>query len=496
MLLPRSLSGGLLGALAILLFLPITNGSAKAQCTSIDGGVLKIKPAIGGRQGRLSWRAKEKGGNFLIADPRNGSTTLDLSIAGNPVASFTYGAASAGAWRSSGTPPRAFSYKAKNDPVAVPGIDTIRSRRTSFQVKGKGGVIDQVVAPMQLPIRLEITDSSGACYVSEFNECEKNSPKVVKCRWTPPPSSEVPNLVFQSGFEDATQHLYSTGTPAPCTDDLRGEDVSVDRLGHWENDLEGGPFGSFHFCFGGGDRTQRSLDLITDPDDPSNQVLYGKIVEPNENVNDDGIACNGDGPGARKARIQAILQDNPNLTHFDYRVRMRLGADGLDPVIASPTEITWFTLGEFWNNTPAETKTFRVTLDMVKHDVAGAPFFFGLKAEKQNDGQSGWIRVWPSGWIGTDVEVPIGEWFTLDVSVTEGNATTGRVIIRMTDADGVTHDVSDVTNWTHSPDGVPDGFKDINPLKLYTSGGLMCALNAADLPLEIWWDDFAIGTPD
>ncbi|MGB0592061.1 MAG: hypothetical protein ACPGU1_20455 [Myxococcota bacterium] len=33
----------------------------------------------------------------------------------------------------------------------------------------------------------------------------------------------------------------------------------------------------------------------------------------------------------------------------------------------------------------------------------------------------------------------------------------------------------------------------LNPLKVYTSGHLMCGLHSAGLPLEIRWDDFAIG---
>ena len=45
---------------------------------------------------------------------------------------------------------------------------------------------------------------------------------------------------------------------------------------------------------------------------------------------------------------------------------------------------------------------------------------------------------------------------------------------------------------------VPDGIAEFNPLKLYTSGTLVCALKGLDppVPLEIWWDDFAIGSPD
>ena len=305
----------------------------------------------------------------------------------------------------------------------------------------------------------------------------------------------VAGLVFRSGFDSGTVHSRVTGTAQPCTDDLAGEDLLVSDAGDWENDLENpdGPFGQFHFCFGGGTPAQRAIDLVEDPDDALNQVLRGRIVEPNEVVRDDQVACNNDALGARKARIQALLKDNHNLPQFNYRLRMRLG-EAFEAIVAEGQAINWMTIGEFWNNLPAEQNTFRVTLNLVKDAVQNGPLYFGLKAEKKNDGEPKWIRVWPEGDTATDVLVPIGEWFTLEVSVIEGDESSGRVVVRMTTAEGKTHTVADVTDWTYSPDGIPDGFKDLNPIKLYTSGALMCELKSRGLPLEVWWDDFAIGT--
>lgn len=470
---------------------------ADAACTEIEGGTLKIKPAAGSSRSRFHWKARDKAAQLLLADPRTGTTTLELRVGEAAPAQFSFGLTSAAAWRGSGSPPRAWTYRAKHDPASVPGIDTIRSRHDSFLVKGKDGVIDQIVAPIDLPVRITVTDSAGACFTTEFRECTRNDFRSVKCKWTPTTLPEVPDLVFQSGFEPDTNHVFVSGTPAPCTDDILGEDHSVNGRGDWQDDLEQTPFGPFKFCFGGGDRTQRSLDLVVDPEDPSNQVLYGRIVEPNENVSDNNtIACDGDPQGSRKARIHAVMNSPTSLTRFDYRMRVRLGEAGLAPVVAADSEINWFTLAEFWNNLPAENDTFRITLNAIKQGVSNEPLRFGVKADKQNDGSSTWHRVWPSGWPSSGVEVPLGEWFTLDFSIIEGNGSTGRVTIRMTDADGEVHTIADITNWTRSPDGVADGFSALNPLKLYTSGALMCALADFGLPLEIWWDDFAIGSPD
>jgi hypothetical protein len=302
---------------------------------------------------------------------------------------------------------------------------------------------------------------------------------------------EVPNLVFQTGFEPDTEHVYTEDTEAPCTDDLWGQDNSVSDKGHWEDDLEGGAFGVGHFCFGGGDRTQRQVNLVADPDDSTNQVLQMWIAEPAENVSDDDDeACNGETTGARKARIQHTLQENPDVRQLDYRTRIRLG-DAYQAMVDASFEITWMTIGEFWNNNSADPYSFRVTLNLVKEAKAGAPLVFGLKSDTQADGVSSWEEVWEHV---SDVTVPIGEWFTLEVSMTEGDESTGRAQVHVTTLDGTRHEVADISNWTHHPeDPAPDGFTDINTLKVYTSGVLMCTLQEMGMELEAWWDDYAIG---
>ena len=97
-----------------------------------------------------------------------------------------------------------------------------------------------------------------------------------------------------------------------------------------------------------------------------------------------------------------------------------------------------------------------------------------------------------------DFEVPIEQWFTIHLSMVEGDASTGRTVLSLVESDGSLTTLLDVQGFTHHPDmpaSMLNGFKDINPIKLYTSGELTCGLKAAGLPLEIWWDDFAIGAP-
>jgi hypothetical protein len=304
------------------------------------------------------------------------------------------------------------------------------------------------------------------------------------------------NIIFNSGFEDNSIHVFAENTSAPCTDDMKGIDYSVGNNGDWEQDLENTPFGEGLFCFGGGDRSQRGIDIVQDPDDSNNQAMHMWIVEPAENVSDsDDIACNGEGDGSRKARIQHVLKDNSELYSFQYQVKIRLGAS-FQTLVDSEYDFNWMTIGEFWNNQPSEEHSFRVTLNLVKpNNVSGTPFYFGLKADKQDEGGSDWNSVWPEE-IVSNVEVPIGSWFTLDVTIIEGDQQNGRAIVHAT-IDGVKSEVANITDWTHAPsDPSPDGFSVINTMKLYTNGAVMCGLNDLDQRLEVWWDDYKIGIPE
>ena len=77
------------------------------------------------------------------------------------------------------------------------------------------------------------------------------------------------------------------------------------------------------------------------------------------------------------------------------------------------------------------------------------------------------------------------------VAVVEGDAEAGRVSFEVTEHDGATHGI-DMVGVTHGSAG-PDGFAALHPIKLYTSGTLVCELRARGLVLDVLWDDFAIG---
>ncbi|MBC8149530.1 MAG: hypothetical protein H8E96_07625, partial [Verrucomicrobiaceae bacterium] len=173
-------------ALAAVFVLGLVAGDqATARCVPIGGGKLKIRPAAGNVHSRFSWKAKDKSLDFLIADPTSGTTTVQMLVAGTVAATIAFDQTAAAAWRSSGNPVRAWGYKDRDDPSPIDGIEKIKSKEHSFQLKGKDGIIDLLTAPLALPISIQVTDSAGACYVSHFTECARNDDRLIKCKQTP-----------------------------------------------------------------------------------------------------------------------------------------------------------------------------------------------------------------------------------------------------------------------------------------------------------------------
>ena len=340
----------------------------------------------------------------------------------------------------------------------------------------------------------------------------------------PPPA---PPVFFQSGFEAGVtageQGLSS------CSGDIQGSDGS--EAGDWSTDLEQSPFDSAQFCFGGADdcalegqpSCQRTIELVPDPENPDNTVLYTWVKEPAENYNDgdaDDVPCScqggvdtlgnvcddslGDGydnNGTRKARVQLTIDtvDGEAASQLTYSVRLRLGEAFAKINADLDLPVNWMTIGEFWNQGTQHIKMgdrSRVTLNLVK-ETGGGAFHFGLKADSQPDGESGWSPLWGEDTgehLVSEMKAPVGEWFTLRVHLVAGDASNGRVTVDLIDKDGEETTLFDVTDATIFPGTDVLGFTAINPIKLYTGGSLMCWLKGlpAPLPLAAWWDDLVL----
>ncbi len=330
--------------------------------------------------------------------------------------------------------------------------------------------------------------SSSATSSSATGETDDAS-ETEETEVTEGPAPSVENLLFQSGFE-AEVSVVEIDTDFG---DLVGLDSSVEQLGDWELDLEdGAPFGEFRFYFEGGTSDEREVRVIPDPDDPQNRALEFALRAPNVLVeDDDAVLCNGVGVTEdRKGRIQAVLRGNVDVRHIDYRVRLRLD-DGFALIEQSGVKITWMTLAEFWNNLANQEFPFRVTLNLHKDDAApNTPLSWHLHGQTRDGGA--WNDVWTHA--AGDVPVPLGSWMELHVELTEGDASSGHVRVELTTDEPATYEIIDRAVATYHPDDpAPDGFTDFNPLKLYTSGPVLCGLLDAGSELIVRWDDFKIG---
>ena len=157
-------------------------------------------------------------------------------------------------------------------------------------------------------------------------------------------------------------------------------------------------------------------------------------------------------------------------------------------------KIHWLTLAEFWNNTVADSFTFRVTLNLNKE--GDGPLLWNSHAQTQAIDGGTWTDVWTAR--NEDAPVPLGEWFTLEIVLREGCEEDGLYRVDLELEDGSRFSVMSVQGSTHHPnDPNPDGMSNINPLKLYTSGDLVNFVRGENRALRILWDDFRFetGTP-
>jgi len=192
--------------------------------------------------------------------------------------------------------------------------------------------------------------------------------------------------------------------------------------------------------------------------------------------------------------------DGTPFSSFSYSVRLRLG-EGYERINNDLSQkLNWMTIGEFWNQGPATLgigDRSRLTLNLVK-ESASAPLHFGLKMDIQADGDSGWELIWPEEeeeHLLSANPVPVGEWFTLKVSVVAGDASTGRTTVDVVYANGDEERIFEVTDATIYPGTSVPGFTTLAPVKLYTGGNLVCWFKSLGLPMDAHWDDFSLALP-
>ncbi len=307
-----------------------------------------------------------------------------------------------------------------------------------------------------------------ACLLS-FTSCEKETKEKLL----------VEELIFQSGFEPASK-IVAKGNDA----DIEGTDNLFSMKNDWVNDFDNHPdVGNFSLQYQGGDDSQRYARIIEEPGNPGNHVLHFWLNEPNVE--------------GKKGRIQANIYGNfVGWKEFYQSVRIFLPED-FNTVKTYPDEIHWLTIAEYWNNITWSQKVpnrFRITLGIGKPVKGTGELYFildGQDCELFADGSQKYTTLWDE--INTNVKVPIGKWFTAELYYKEGDSKNGRYYMAIQPKGGEKQVVFDVTRVTHnSADTSPDGVTDFNPLKLYTSKGLIDFMRSKNKTLQIYWDDFKL----
>ncbi len=81
----------------------------------------------------------------------------------------------------------------------------------------------------------------------------------------------------------------------------------------------------------------------------------------------------------------------------------------------------------------------------------------------------------------------------MEVYILEGKGEEGRFFMSITNKRGVKTTLFDVKDYTlHPNEQCPDGFKNIQPLKWYTSDDISNFMKEGGYGLEVYWDDLEV----
>jgi len=142
--------------------------------------------------------------------------------------------------------------------------------------------------------------------------------------------------------------------------------------------------------------------------------------------------------------------------------------------------------GAAWQGHPNAS---RITLNIYPQ---GGQLHLELICRSSSDSRVFWDQFNP------DYTLPLGEWLTIETGYKMGDATTGRMVVVITEeSTGQRHVIFDVTNWTYDPIADdPDGTGPVplthwNPQKLYTSDNVVDFIRDSGGVLQVYFDDFA-----
>jgi hypothetical protein len=317
--------------------------------------------------------------------------------------------------------------------------------------------------------------------ITEATTLKKNDNSVNALNAATAQTASAGTLIFQSGFGGTSKIV--AGSSAQF-EDITGIDSSVpapnDWVAHFDNHTN---IGNFNINYEGGTASQRYAKIIAEPNNTSNKVFQFWLGEPNVS----------DANGPSKARIQTDLNGNTSLHEIYQSVRLYFHPD-CAKLKDYPAAFSWFTLFEFWNNgnwfSTQDPYPFRISVNVKKPSATvGTDLYLNVHGQTYDYGTKKFTDVWSN--TNTSFAVPIGQWMTIDYYLREGNGTAGRYYMSITPQGGTKTVIFDITNFSHHPnDPAPDGFRHLNPMKLYTSKELSQFMKNNSKAIQLYWDDF------
>jgi len=294
---------------------------------------------------------------------------------------------------------------------------------------------------------------------------------------TTPGSLAASALGYESLFKTGFEPGEATATPADAHTWMVFDNTSTVPPSD--------PFALSVFYQTPGDVTDRYARIIDDPTSAGNKVLHywlqnAVIVSGFENHLKGRIQTGFPAPLENATEIYASQR---LFIHSDMNHILNYPATADPWWIGIIIQEFWF--GASWLGHPNPA---RISLTMY-------PSGDGMRLALTCDTTVDFTLFWQA--VNPEYALPVGEWITLEIGYKMGNASSGRMIVVVTEElTGKREVVFDVTNWTYNPaaDEVggtgPVPLTHWNPQKLYSSDNVLNFIRDSGGVAQMYWDDF------
>jgi len=288
-------------------------------------------------------------------------------------------------------------------------------------------------------------------------------------------------LLIHSAFDGTTYLEHSTDVDSIAYFYPKGESANLTQS-NWISDKDTPPVSRWHIMTGSDTfATANSPVITTDPLDSLNDVLQFRAYEANEYYSTRPAST-------RAARTQFDMSTSTGYG-FDsiwYRTKIMFPSDW-EEIKSLQQEVTWMTIAEFFNESSLPN-FFRISITAGKYSTGAGELNFNITTQTY-DGST-WTDLYDE--TDTGFDIPLDEWFEIEVNIIEGGADSGKIYMAAK-REGIAKDtIVNATTYTKHPDLIADGYEYFAPLKLYTYAKYADSVRLAGKDLRLYYDDFEL----